>query len=71
MKKITAWLLKIEKGYREITFRFDDIADAESFLRAWLFHKDSDDDLNEKEDKYRLTPVIEDADETLDDIPVQ
>lgn len=71
MKKITGWILKIEKGYREITFRFDDIADAEGFLQAWMFHKDSDDDNNTAQDKYSLIPVMETTDETLDDIPVQ
>jgi len=72
MKKITAWILKIERGYREITFRFNDITDAEGFLQAWMLHKDSDDDYNEdKQDEYSLTPVVEDTDETLDDIPVQ
>ena len=71
MKKITAWNLKIERGYREITFRFDDIADAETFLQAWMFHKDSDDDNNTARDEYSLIPVIETSDETLDDIPVQ
>ena len=71
MKKITAWNLKIERRYREITFRFNDITDAEGFLQAWMFHKDSDDDNNTERDKYSLIPVIETADETLDDIPVQ
>ena len=71
MKKITAWILKIERGYREITFRFNDITDAETFLRAWMFHKDSDDDDGAKNDRYSIIPVIETADETLDDIPVQ
>ena len=71
MKKITGWILKIERGYREITFRFDDITDAEGFLQAWMFHKDSDDDNNTAQDEYSLTPVVEDTDETLDDIPVQ
>ena len=71
MKKITAWILKIERGYREITFRFNDITDAEGFLQAWMFHKDSDDDNNTEHDKYSLIPVIETSDETLDDIPVQ
>ena len=70
MKKITAWILKIERGYREITFRFNDITDAEGFLQAWMFHKDSDDDGTER-DKYSLIPVMETTDETLDDIPVQ
>lgn len=71
MKKITAWILKIERGYREITFRFNDITDAEGFLQAWMFHKDSDDDSNTAQDKYSLIPVMETTDETLDDIPVQ
>ena len=71
MKKITAWILKIERRYREITFRFNDIADAETFLQAWMFHKDSDDDNNTEQDEYSIIPVIETADETLDDIPVQ
>ena len=71
MKKITAWILKIERRYREITFRFDDIADAETFLRAWMFYKDSDDDDNTEQDEYSIIPVIETSDETLDDIPVQ
>ena len=71
MKKITAWILKIERRYREITFRFDDIADTETFLQAWMFHKDSDDDNNTAQDEYSLIPVIETSDETLDDIPVQ
>ena len=71
MKKITAWILKIERRYREITFKFDDIADAETFLRAWMFHKDSDDDDNAKNDRYSIIPVIETSDETTDDIPVQ
>ena len=71
MKKITAWILKIERGYREITFRFNDITDAETFLQAWMFHKDSDDDNNTAQDKYSLIPVMETTDETLDDIPVQ
>ena len=71
MKKITAWILKIERGYREITFRFNDIADAETFLQAWMFHKDNDDDNNTERDKYSLIPIIENTDETLDDIPVQ
>ena len=71
MKKITGWILKIERGYREITFRFDDITDAEGFLQAWMFHKDSDDDNNTAQDKYSLIPVMETTDETLDDIPVQ
>ena len=71
MKKITAWILKVERRYREITFRFNDIADAETFLQAWMFHKDSDDDNNTENDRYSIIPVIEDTDETLDDIPVQ
>ena len=71
MKKITAWILKIERRYREITFRFDDIADAETFLQAWMFHKDSDDDDGTEQDEYSLIPVMETTDETLDDIPVQ
>ena len=72
MKRITAWILKIEKGYREINFKFESVANAESFLSSWMLHKDSDDDYNEgKEDEYSLTPVVEDTDETLDDIPVQ
>ena len=71
MKKITAWILKIERGYRETTFRFDDIADAETFLRAWMFHKDSDYYDNTEQDEYSIIPVMEDTDETEDDIPVQ
>ena len=71
MKKITAWILKIERGYREITFRFDDIADAETFLQAWMFHKDSDYYDNTEQDEYSIIPVMEDTDETEDDIPVQ
>ena len=72
MKKITAWILKIEKGYREINFRFESVTNAESFLSSWLLHKDSDDDYNEgKQDEYSIIPVMETSDETLDDIPVQ
>lgn len=72
MKKIIAWILKIEKGYREITFRFDDITDAEGFLQAWMYHKNSDDAYNKgTQDKFSLIPVMEEAapDTTEDDLP--
>jgi len=56
----TAWILKIERGYRKITFRFDDIKEAEAFMLKWMHHKDSNDGYEEnKHDKFSIVPAIE------------
>ena len=64
----TSWILRIEKGYREITFRFDDIKEAEAFMLTWMHHKDSNDGYEEtKHDKFSIVPAIEEEQEDAED----
>lgn len=64
MKKITGWVLKIEKGYREISFQFTEIDDAQGFLRDWVGHKVRTDKYDDGDrDKYTIAPVFEGEDQ--------
>ena len=64
MKKITGWVLKIEKGYREISFQFTEIDDAQGFLRDWVGHKVRTDKYDDGDrDEYTIAPVFEGEDQ--------
>ena len=56
----TTWILRVKRGYREVTFRFEDIKEAEAFMLTWMHHKDNNDRYEDnKQDMFSIVPEID------------